>query len=68
VLLHIYDPPVLRMTHTLVPLVIWVTPANVSEGGLLVPSLHYCQRQWDWCPPLVVADMGYLEAEEAPVP
>jgi hypothetical protein len=52
----------------LVPLVIWVTPANVSEGGLLVPSLHYCQRQWDWCPPLVVADMGYLEAEEAPVP
>lgn len=47
----------------LVPLVSWVTPANVSEGGLLVPSLHYCQRQWDWCPPLVVADMGYLAAE-----
>jgi hypothetical protein len=46
----------------LVPLVSWVTPANVSEGGLLVPSLHYCQRQWDWCPPLVVADMGYLAA------
>jgi hypothetical protein len=46
----------------LVPLVSWVTPANVSEGGLLVPSLHYCQQQWDWCPPLVVADMGYLGA------
>jgi len=46
----------------LVPLVSWVAPANVSEGGLLVPSLHYCQRQWDWCPPLVVADMGYLGA------
>jgi hypothetical protein len=46
----------------LVPLVSWVTPANVSEGGLLVPSLHYCQQQWDWCPPLVVADMGYLAA------
>jgi len=45
-----------------VPLVSWVTPANVSEGGLLVPSLHYCQQQWDWCPPLVVADMGYLGA------
>jgi hypothetical protein len=44
----------------LLPLVSWVTPANVSEGGLLAPSLHYCQRQWDWCPPLVVADMGYL--------
>ena len=47
----------------LVPLVSWVTPANVSEGGLLVPSLHYCQAQWDWCPPLVVADMGYLAAQ-----
>lgn len=47
----------------LVPLVSWVTPANVSEGGLLVPSLHYCQRLWDWCPPLIVADMGYLAAE-----
>jgi hypothetical protein len=46
----------------LVPLVSWVTPANVSEGGLLVPSLHYCQQRWDWCPPLVVADMGYLGA------
>jgi hypothetical protein len=46
----------------LVPLVSWVTPANVSEGGLLVPSLHDCQQQWDWCPPLVVADMGYLGA------
>jgi hypothetical protein len=46
----------------LVPLVSWVTPANVSEGGLLVPSLHYCQQQWDWCPPLVAADLGYLGA------
>jgi len=46
----------------LVPLVSWVRPANVSEGGLLVPSLHYCQQQWDWCPPLVLADMGYLGA------
>ena len=27
-----------------------------------MPSLHYCQRQWDWCPPLIVADMGYLGA------
>jgi len=46
----------------LVPLISWITPANVSEGGLLVPSLHYCQQQWAWCPPLVVADMGYLGA------
>jgi len=55
--LHAYAPGVL-----LGPLVSWLTPANVSEGGLLVPSLHYCQQQWDWCPPLVVADMGYLGA------
>jgi len=47
----------------LVPLVSWVTPGNVSEGGLLVPSLHYCQRQWAWGPSLMVADMGYLAAE-----
>jgi hypothetical protein len=46
----------------LLPLVSWVTPANVSEGGLLVPSLHYCQQQWDWCPPRVVADLGYWGA------
>lgn len=52
-----------RIGVLLVPLVSWVTPANVSEGGLLVPSLHYCQRQWDWCPSMVVADMGYLAAE-----
>ena len=41
----------------LVPLVSWATPANRSEGGLLVPSLHHCQRQWEWCPPLVVAEV-----------
>ena len=52
-----------RVGVLMVPLVSWITPANVSEGGLLVPSLHYCQRQWDWCPPLIVADMGYLAAE-----
>lgn len=46
----------------LVPLVSWVTPANVSEGGLLVPGLRHCWCQWDWCPPLIVADMGYLGA------
>jgi hypothetical protein len=47
----------------LVPLVSWVAPANVSEGGLLVPSLHYCDRRWAWWPRQVVADMGYLAAE-----
>jgi hypothetical protein len=53
-----YSPSVL-----LVPLVSWVTPANVSEGGLLVPSLHYCDQRWLWWPRQVVADMGYLAAE-----
>ena len=52
-----------RVGVLLVPLVSWVTPANVSEGGLLAPSLYCCRRQWTWCPPLVVADMGYLGAE-----
>src|SRR6266705_614355 len=47
----------------LVPLVSWVAPANVSEGGLLVPSLRYCDRRWSWWPRQVVADMGYLAAQ-----
>jgi len=47
----------------LVPLVSWVAPANVSEGGFLVPSLRYCERRWSWWPQIVVADMGYLAAE-----
>jgi hypothetical protein len=50
----------------LVPRVSWVTPANVSEGGLLIPSRQYCQQQGEWCPPLVVADMGYLGAAAKP--
>ena len=43
--LHDYSVGVL-----LVPLISWVTPAAVFEGGLLVPSLHYCQRQAPHCP------------------
>ena len=56
--LHHYQVGVL-----LAPLASWVTPANVSEGGLLLPSLRHCDQQWDWCPSLIVADMGYLAAE-----
>ena len=48
---------------TLLPLVSWVTPGNVSEGGLLRPSLHWCRKHLGWWPGLVVADMGYLSAE-----
>lgn len=47
----------------LVPLVSWVTPANIFEGGLLVPSLSYCRRRWDWWPKIVVADMSYMGAQ-----
>lgn len=47
----------------LIPLVSWVAPANVSEGGLLAPSLRHCERRWSWWPRQVVADMGYLAAE-----
>jgi len=47
----------------LLPLVSWVTPANVFEGGLLVPSLSYCERQWSWWPKIVVADMSYMAGE-----
>ena len=39
-----------------------MTPANVAEGGLLVPSLRCCRRHLGWWPGLVVADMGYLSA------
>jgi hypothetical protein len=47
----------------LIPLVSWVAPANVADGGLLLPSLHYCKQRWFWHPHIVVADMGYLSAE-----
>jgi hypothetical protein len=55
--------PTIHPTVTLVPLISWVTPANVAEGGLLVPSLRWCRRHLGWWPGVVVADMGYLGAE-----
>jgi len=55
--------PTAHPSVTLVPLVSWLTPANVAEGGLLVPSLRWCQRRLGWWPGVVVADMGYLAAE-----
>jgi hypothetical protein len=47
----------------LVPLVSWVAPANYGEGGFLRPSVVYCHRRWQWYPHLIVADMGYIEAD-----
>jgi hypothetical protein len=46
----------------LVPLVSWLAPANVGEGGLLVPALRLCDQRWNWRPDYIVADMGYLAA------
>lgn len=54
--------PTAQPSVTLLPLVSWLTPANVAEGGLLVPSLRWCARHLGWWPGLVVADMGYLAA------
>jgi len=55
--------PTVHPSVTLVPLVSWVGPANVSEGRLLVPSLHWCKKHLGWWPGIIVADMGYLAAE-----
>lgn len=55
--------PTAHPSVTLLPLVTWVAPANVSEGGLLRPSLQWCRRHLGWWPGIVVADMGYLGAD-----
>lgn len=47
----------------LVPLVSWITGANVYDGRLLLPSLRYCQRVWEWCPSIVVGDGAYLSRD-----
>ena len=46
----------------LVPMISWAAPANRSDGCLLRPSLHDCQRRFGWCPKVVVGDMGYVDA------
>lgn len=47
----------------LVPLISWVTGANVYDGRMLLPSLRHCQRIWEWCPAIVVGDGAYLSRE-----
>jgi hypothetical protein len=54
--------PTRHPSVTLLPLVSWVTPGNVAEGGLLRPSLHWCRAHLGWWPGIVVADMGYLSS------
>ena len=46
----------------MVPLVSWIAPANVGEGGLLRPSVQPCWRRWQWRPDVIVGDMGYIDA------
>lgn len=59
--------PTIHRSVTLLPLVTWVTPANVSDRGLLVPSLGWCRKNLGWWPGIVVADMAYLSAENKKV-
>lgn len=47
----------------LIPLHTWVAPAHVTEGGLLRPSLHQCQRRLHWVPDIVVGDLAYIRQE-----
>lgn len=50
--------PTTHPSVTFVPLVTWLAPANVAEGGLLVPSLRWCARRLGWWPGLGVTDLG----------
>ncbi len=45
------------------PVVSWLTPADVPEGYLLRPSLQYCWRRLDWRPDIVVGDLGYIHGD-----
>lgn len=47
----------------LIPVVSWLTPADVPEGYLLKPSIHYCWRRFAWRPDIVVGDLGYLQGQ-----
>jgi hypothetical protein len=47
----------------LIPVVSWLTPADVPEGYLLKPSIHYCWRRFAWRPDIVVGDLGYIHGE-----
>lgn len=38
--------PTVHPAVTLVPLVSWLTPANVAEGSLLLPSLRWWPNTW----------------------
>lgn len=50
-------------TIRLIPVVSWLTPANVPEGYLLKPSIAYCWRRFGWRPDIVVGDLGYIHGQ-----
>lgn len=47
----------------LIPLVSWLTPADVPDGYLLKPSLQQCWRRFGWRPDIVVGDLGYIHGQ-----
>ena len=52
-----------RWTVRLIPIVSWLTPADVPEGYLLKPSIGYCWRRFGWRPDIVVGDLGYIHGQ-----
>jgi len=47
----------------LIPVVSWFTPADVPDGYLVKPSIHYCWRRLGWRPDIVVGDLGYIHGQ-----
>ena len=52
-----------RSAVRLIPVVSWLTPADVPEGYLLKPSIDYCWRRFGWRPDIVVGDLGYIHGQ-----
>jgi hypothetical protein len=47
----------------LIPIVTWLTPADLPEGYLLKPSIRYCWKRFGWRPDIVVGDLGYIHGQ-----
>jgi hypothetical protein len=47
----------------LAPLVSWIAPGHRGDALFLRPSLLVCQRQLNWLPDIVLADMAYINLE-----
>lgn len=53
------DPSAVR----LIPVVSWLTPADLPEGYLLKPSIGYCWKRFGWRPDIVAGDLGYIHGQ-----